>query len=537
MTSLLRSKFSGSARRVFYVDGQHLSVYEWSRGAVQRVREFRSGDEGLGEFARYLRGTVNVAAYLLVDVVEEEYRRDTLPHVMGQDRQSLIRHRARRVFRDTPYWYAELQGRESGGRRDDIVLYTALSNEGLLAPWLELMQQHQVPLVGIYSLPLLSSGLLRHLSPVSDHALVVSLQGPGRLRQSFFQGVHLKISRLAHVSAAKAPLEAAAILEEVEKLRRYLSSLRLLSRGGALDVYLLGYGEMRAELEREALSTGPVRYHLVDTAELAWRLGMSGDLVSPYAESLFVQLLLRNCPTNHYATPDQTHYFAMRRVRAAMLAASAVLMFGSVLWSGLQWVEGMMYQGQSAFARRQVGHYSLQYEQARAAMPEVPAEPAELKAAVDTARILDETRTMPAPAMGLLGQVLGEYPTLRVDELKWRVGNDSDTQPGSAGIGRRAGRTVGQRGRGAVAVPVVSPEVAVIRGQVFPFDGDFRKALETVEGFVRALLESKGVQDVEVISMPLNVSPTESLKGDVGARHGADRAVFSVKVALSHGAG
>ena len=196
-----------------------------------------------------------------------------------------------------------------------------------------------------------------------------------------------------------------------------------------------------------------------------------------------------------------------------------------------------MYEGQSAFARQQVGHYSHQYEHARAAMPDVPAEPAELKAAVDTARILDETRTTPAPAMVLLGQVLGEYPALRVDELQWRVGGDSDTRPGSAGIGRRAGRVAGQPGMGAVAVPVVSPEVAVIRGQVFPFDGDFRKALETVEGFVRALLESKGVQDVEVISMPLNVSPTESLKGDVGARHGADRAVFSVKVELSHGAG
>ncbi len=538
MTSSLRSKFSGAARRVFYLDGQHLSVYEWSRGTAQAGRVFRIGDQGLGEFARYLRGTVNVSAFLLVDVVEEEYRRDTLPHVMGQDRQSLIRHRARRIFRDTPYWYAELQGRESGGRRDDIVLYTALSNDGLLAPWLELMGQHQVPLVGIYSLPLLSAGLLRHLNPVSDHALVVSLQGPGRLRQSFFQGVHLKISRLAHLSAAQAPLEVAAILEEVEKLRRYLSSLRLLSRGGSLDVYLLGYGEMLVELARETLSTGPVRYHLIDTAELAWRLGMNGDLVSPYAESLFVQLLLRNRPANHYATPDQTHYFAMRRVRVAMLAASVVLMFGSVLWSGLQWVEGMMYRDRSAVARQQASHYTRRYEQARAAMPDVPAEPAELKAAVDTARTLDRTRASPVPTIMLLGQVLGEYPALRVNQLEWRVGQDPGSQPGSAGIGRTGGRGVAQQGTGAVVgVPVVAPEVAVVRGQVFPFDGDFRKALEMVEGFAQALSGRQGVQDVEVLSMPLNVSPKESLKGDVGARPAADRARFSVRVSLSHGAG
>ena len=88
-----------------------------------------------------------------------------------------------------------------------------------------------------------------------------------------------------------------------------------------------------------------------------------------------------------------------------------------------------------------------------------------------------------------------------------------------------------------MGVPVVVPEVAVIRGQVFPFDGDFRRALEMVESFAQALSGSPGVQDVEVLSMPLNVSPKESLKGDVGASPGTDRARFSVRVSLTHGAG
>ncbi len=536
MTLSLRSRFSGAARRVFHVDGLQLSVYEWRQGVVQPGPVFPSGEQGLEAFGGYLRETANVPACLLVDVVEEEYRRDTLPHVIGQDRQTLIRHRAKRLFRDTPYWHAELQGREAGGRRDDIVLYAVLSNQALFAPWLDVMGRCRVPLVGIYSLPLLSAGLLRYLDLASDHALLVSLQGPGRLRQSFFQGSHLKISRLAHLAAAQPAQEVAAILEEVEKLRRYLNSLRLLPRSGALDVYLLGHGEMFAELEREALNTGSVRYHLIDTSDLAWRLGMGEDFDSAYSECLFVQLLLRNRPANHYATPEQTHYFAMRRVRLAMLAASVVLMFGSILWSALQLVEGMMYRERTAVARQQTDFYTQRYEEARAAMPTAPAEPAELKAAVDTARVLDRTRTTPFPLMQLLGRVLQDYPALRVHELEWRVQRENGARRRGGGRGRSAA-FAGAQGGNTPGTEAGPREAAVVRGEVFPFDGDFRKALQIVEDFAQALASREGVKDVEVLSMPLNVSPTESLKGDVGASPGSDRAGFSIRMSVSHGTG
>ena len=536
MTLSLRSRFSGAARRVFHLDGRQLAVYEWRQGVTQPGPVFPGGEPGLEAFGGYLRETASVPACLLVDAVEEEYRRDTLPHVIGQDRQTLIRHRAKRLFRETPYWYAELQGREAGGRRDDIVLYTVLGNQALLAPWLDVMGRRRVPLVGIYSLPLLSAGLLRYVDLASDHALLVSMQGPGRLRQSFFQGPYLKISRLAHVASAQPSQDVAAILDEVEKLRRYLNSLRLLPRPGALDVYLLGHGEMFAELEREALNTGSVRYHLVDTGDLAWRLGMGRDFDSPYSESLFVQLLLRNRPANHYATPDQTHYFAMRRVRVAMLAASAALMFGSLLWSTLQLVEGVMYRERTAVARQQTDFYTQRYERARAEMPTVPAEPAELKSAVDTARILERTRSTPLPVMQLLGRVLRDYPVLRIHELEWRVRRETGAPRRGGGRGRAVGfaGTTGSNAPGVLAGP---REAAVVHGQVFPFDGDFRKALQMVQDFAQALASREGVLDVEVLTMPLNVSPTESLKGDVGASPGADRARFSIRMSVSHGPG
>ncbi len=535
MTSSLQSGFSPVARRIFYLDGRQLSVYESSHGVVQAGPVFQCGEQGLAAFDGYLRATASVAACLLVDVVDEEYRRETLPHVIGQDRQTLIKHRARRAFRDIPYWHAELQGREPGGRRDDVVLYTVLSNEAVLTPWLEVMGHHRVPLVGIYSLPLLSAGLLRHLDLASEHALLVSLQGPGRLRQSFFQGPHLKISRLAHLPAAQLPREVAAIVDEVEKLRRYLTSLRLLPRDTVLDVYLLGHGEMFTELQRDTLNTSLTRYHLIDTIALAWRLGMGDDFGLPYGERLFVQLLLRNRPANHYATSNQTHYYAMQRVRVAMLGASAVLFLGSVLWSALQLVDGLMYRERSAAVLQHTAFYSQRYQQARAAMPPVPVEPAELKRAVDTARVLVQRSLTPLPVMELFSQALAAYPALQIHELEWRVREEGADRDQAEGVGSGRGFVGTQRLR-VPGSPGMRSEIAVLHGQIFPFDGDFRKALQMVNDFAQALSAGSSIKDVEVLSLPLNVSSTESLKGDVGSSPDASQARFSVRVGVDRGA-
>lgn len=350
MISLQRLVSERAPRQVFYLSGRQLAVYEWWDGVLGEPRLFAPDREGQDRFVRYLDETPPVPGHFLVDVVEEEYRRDTLPHVFHRDRWALIRHRAARLFRDSQHWYAERQGRETGDRRDDRVLYVALTNPGVLEPWLSLLTQRRLPIAGIYSLPLLSASLLPAVSGGTGNALLVSLQGADNLRQSFFQGRYLKISRLAHLPVTQGRQAVESMPEEVEKLRHYLNSLRLLSRDEPLDVYVLSHGGILSDLSRSPGGAAHTRYHLVDIADLAHRLGMGNGLDSPYADSLFVRLLIRACPANHYATAQETRYFTVHRLRKAMVAASVSLLLASALWSGLQVVEGLSsrWQGRAA---------------------------------------------------------------------------------------------------------------------------------------------------------------------------------------------
>lgn len=517
MTLLRPLRFNRAPRQVLYLVGHQMTVYQWRDGHLSDALMFQSGEEGLADFSAYLHEAPGVPAMLLADVVEEEYRRDTIPHLYGKDRGDLIRHRAGRLFRETNYWNAVLQGRETTRRKDDQVLYTALTNPGLLDPWLERLDQTKVPLMGIYSLPLLSEALLPYLGIKSEPALLVSIQSAGNLRQSFFMDGRLKVSRLAHMPALETAAIGEALVDEVEKIRRYLNSLRLLSREKALDVHVLSHGELLDTLERLSPDSEVLHYRLHDTVELGAGLGLSEAFASAYADALFAQLLLRHRPSNHYARPRHTRYFTFHRIRNAMFTAAALSAVGALAWGGLIMVDGLIYQQRSAATRQQADYYQQRYNQARAGLPATPAEATDLKAVVDVAATLREHQVTPLKVFNSLSIALETFPTLKIEGIDWRVDTDPSALSGGGGL------VYGGLGDGVY-------ELAIVQGRVEPFDGDYRHALRQVRAFAETLRGLRGVRQVTLVSLPLNVSPHENLSGDAGDRKSMGQPTFRLKL-------
>jgi hypothetical protein len=527
MTSLPRFVSNRASQRVFYLGGHHLTVYDWRRGEPVGSSFFPADDQGLADFSRYLADTREVPAFFLVDVVEEEYRRDTLPHVYGRDRQQLIQHRSARLFRETPYWHVVFQGRERDGRRDDRVLYTAVSSPGLLRPWLALVQEHRVPLGGIYSLPLLSRALLPMLAAERGNALVVSLQSAGGLRQSFFQDGQLKLSRLAHQPVAEGPGLTDAIVDEVEKLRRYLNSLRLVRREEGVDVYLLVNPDALEGARDAFADTALTRYHIVDCAALAQRLGMEWPASLGFADGLFALMLIRARPRNHYGSPTDIRHYTLWRARLAMLAASMLMVVGSVVWSTVMVAQGISYHEGSQYARREAAFYRARYQQARAALPPSPLDPDELKAVVEAADRLTRDRPFPSQAMRVLSEALASYPELRVDRLEWRADAAGEGFKAQARAGRPRRPEARHGGRAGRA------QLAVVRGRISPFEGDYRRALQRVKAFAEDLRGRPSVLDVAILTLPLDVGPGGSLTGDASASGDVKQADFALRLVVT----
>ena len=511
-----------SKKRVFFLTSDGLSVYQWRYRKVLEPLVFTADEAGLTQFSRYLDQAPQLPAYLLVDLVDEEFRPETIPHVFGSDRRALLRNRRVRLFRDARFANSIFQGRDAAGRRDDQVLFTALSRPGLLTPWLEQIFRSKVALAGITSVPILSQSLQKRVTGDSEQALLVTLHSRAGLRQTYFQKRHLKVSRLSVTPRVGADRYGFFILTEIEKTSRYLSSLRLISADRPLDVYILSHGGVLDDLERQVTDTIGTRHHLIDIADVASRVGVKGRLGTAYADDLFAHLLMCESPRNYYAPAEDTRYYRLSRARNGLLAASALLLVGSIGWSGFAFLEGAIAKQETVAFDRQIEFYEERVRLANERLPALPSNPNDIRNAVDAANRLIEYKASPLDMMVVLSQGLARYANLQIDQIDW----ESNTNPDSmVGVRPSSGEVSANTSGGYY-------QIARVRGQVAPFNGDFRAAVEQVNRFVDALSRIESVQDVTVIEAPLNLGSQQRLAGTAGVGAAEDTANFDLRVVL-----
>lgn len=563
MTSSPKSRFDLFNRRALVICGDRASIYDWQDGALGDARHFdlsafkqktfeisktaaeaapepdSSSDPALAELEQYLRADPDVPLYLLADVVEEEFRQDTIPHVFGSDRRALIQRRVGRLFRGTPYYHTLTQGRETEGRRDDNILFSALCNPEFFDPLLRLLRRNKVPLAGIYSLPMLSRLLLSRIGARDANVLLVSLHSASGLRQTFFRDQEFKFSRQAKLPRLGTMPYGPYLAGEVEKIRRYLNSLRLSSRDAPLSVYILSGGALTAELELTCVDSDVVRYQLLDVGTITRKSGIAGHVEGPYSDLLFVQLLLSQRPQNHYAPRPAMHYYSLYKLRGALQVALLLLLLGGTFWSGFQFFDGVTLHQEAEDLRRKADYYDARYQLARERIPKTAVDAYGMKTAVDIADALSRYKASPAPALATVSRALEPYPDLQVDKIDWTASVDPQAAMTGASQAAASPAAVPAPARG---VPVPTPaaasaaypyfHIAEISGHIAPFDGNYQRALNRVNEFSGSLKMQPSVYEVRVLTQPLDVSSSANLQGSASAEVKSQEARFNVRVVL-----
>jgi hypothetical protein len=532
--SSLASAFRFSPLRVFVLTSGQLRVFHWRSGNVDLPgASFAADEDGLRGFAHYLAQTPSMVSFMLVDMVEEEFRADTVPHVFGPDHSALLKTRLNRLFRDARYASYVMQGREPSGRRDDIVLFTALIRPELMAPWLGQLSKARVPLVGIYSVPVVSQDLLPKLPGEGRDVLLVTLQGAGGIRQTFFSNGKLKISRLAVAPPMDATRQAPYVLGEVENVRRYLNSLRLLQPGAPLDVVLLTGRRLLNDLKRQVSDTLAVRFHLLDLQDVGRSVGCKTPLNTPYADALFAHMLARTSPSNYYANSEDTHFMRLYRARGALSAGAILLLLTTMGYSGFQFVQSLLTEREASSFAGQAMFYEDRYRVGKARLPEVPADASEIKQAVELVDALRKYKSDPLQAMVLLSEVLSDFDTIAIDRLSWAASVDPDAVvSGSSGVTPKA---VDFRTSRGVVKPLeknVNYHLARVAGHIAPFTGDYRVALDTVNRFARALDRLQQVTSVKLTRLPFDASSRRRLRGTASRSKQREEARFELRIAV-----
>jgi hypothetical protein len=506
-----------------YLTNSRLVSLVTRRGSIVARREFAVSGAGAAQFERHLANLAGVPTHLFTDLAEEDFRLDTVPHVSRRDQEAVLARKLSQIFRNTPYRYAHLQGRETEGRRDDRVIYTAITNAEVLRPWLDAIDRLKVPLAGIHSTPVFSATMLEELDLVFAHTLLVTFTPGEAMRQSYFRDREIKFSRLTPIDLQEGQTLGTLVAEETTRTWQYLDSLRHFTPEDRLEVCVLVHENDRAIVQSSLRDFAQLQYRLLDMGNVARKLGLKPAPLGSSAEEVLVHLYLMRPAPNHFASPEQRRHSTLRRARISLAQASIVVLAAGMAWGGWNVWRAMQGTDEEQKIARDVSAINREYEEISRSMPSFGVGGSTMRDAVSFYN--GAIRAFPAMNDFLrpLSRLLQGHPNVRLKALAWQAADDPKTIPmlprATAGTANAAVRAITKSEGGAGAGqdepnPPFSTgryEVGLVDATIRVGHDDYRSAVEAVERLAREVATIRGFS-ADILESPLDLSPKQSLQ-------------------------
>lgn len=508
---------------LLYLSSEQLHACQWRRGRLEHGPRFSHDSAGVDAFLDYLAAAPRAPVYLLCDLIEEDFQRQSLPHVGGRAGRRLRLRRLQQHYRETPLVQASVQGRDSGGRRDDLVLLSALTNPALLAPWLEALELLKAPLAGIYSSALLGPALLARLGLREEHLLLVSQQSGG-LRQSYFRAGQLKFSRLTPDYDRDGV--AISVAGEAAKTQQFLTSIRLLGRGELLHKVIMAPARQIATLAPLCQDNTETAFRFLAMDAAAAALGM--DDVPALADDLLLQLLGSTRPPSHYPAGPLRRYYQLWRARLCLFSASAALLAGALLWSGINLWTYNEASNNSLRLNGETAQYQQRYRAAMADLAPAPTRTANMKAAVTVGQMLAGQAPTPLPLLAVLSATLERMPQIRLLQLDWHAG----PEPVAAAPVAGGAEDVAPVSAITLGIPRRPVQNLRVTAEVMTAQDDYRAAMVSMNEFAQQLARQPKLS-VSIIDAPLDIRPTAKLNGKAGGNQSDSRTAFTLNLVLT----
>jgi hypothetical protein len=510
--------------QVLYITVDSITWYRIRRDSAVRLGRFSGDAAGYAELGQQLTSTELQPVSILVDLIEEEFREETLPHTVGRDRVRLHGRHAGKLFRTTPFRHHRCLGRQRSGRRDDQVLFSALTNRDNIEPILGLLDQIGVPVKGVHSVPIITARLLKALALHAVNNLIVTTQPDGGLRETFIREGQVRFSRLAPIND-NGPADYCHILNaEVHKTRRYLHTLKLLPQDQGLEIYALCDSARVAALQEMTSDTTDSNVHAVDLSPLARRLGYRDYPDTRFSDALFCYLLEKRPVPNHYALAPHLRNWRGHQARQALGAASWLLAVSAATLSGMNIVDGQRLEAETRDVARITDQGNADYQRVRQSLPIDPVDALSMREALQFAEQLTARPLDPERLFKLLGAGFSSQPELAMDKLSWFVADDLNAEQLSP---------LGQSENGVAAtMPYLIGKVA---GHVRRFNGSYRQAHEQINEMVKWIAGQPGILRADVVRAPLNTQTDSALQGGIAAHDEKEAAEFELRIVLEPG--
>lgn len=480
----------------------------WKGKQLLGSSSFEPTEAGLEKFRAYLSSTEKIASKFLVDVIEEDFRSEKIPHVGARDRRAVINRLLDRFYRSSKqYCYSTVIGREKSGRKDDIVLLGAMTNPHLIQPWLTIIDECEVPLSGIWTLPLISKKLLKTIRASSGVVLLVSQQVNSNVRQTLFRDGKLISSRQSIINQGINDISGIGELAapEVQRTIEFLRAQGLIGLDELINLHILGSDEQLASLqqyfragEQQSVSIHPI-------AEIHKKLGLK-DVGEKFSDGIFAwYCVAQDITSSHYGETHEFNRYHNRLAAAALYVASLAVLISGALLTQSNVSDALEYERSITLLKQQENSYKELYSKKFEEFEEVFQNAGVMNSAVELAeQIKRNSATSPLDFLIALSEIVSNdmSTNIYIDKIEWSAIN-VDERDGSVSKANFSGKQSVKHG-------------AIVTGRIDIPENNYRDSVDQIQRIIDLLQASSRIEKVEALKMPVDLRSESKFSTESG---------------------
>jgi hypothetical protein len=516
-------------KRLFYFTGYRISVQHWKGTQLVGSSSFEPTEPGLEQFRHYLLNTENIPGKLLVDVIEEDFRNETIPHVGSKDRKSVISRLLDRYYRSSgQFSYSEIIGREKAGRKDDIVLLGAMTNQKLIQPWLSIFDECEVALSGIWTLPLISKNLLKTIGAANGVTLLISQQVNSNVRQTLFRNGKLISSRTSIINQDINNISEVGKLASPEVARTidFLRTQGHVDRSEVINLHIIGADEQIVSLQQSFHADDRQTVSIHTVADIHKKLGVSG-IGEQFSNGIFAWLCLnKTIASSHYGASKLFNRYHNKLAAMALYAASLFAVIAGVLMTQSYVSNALEFEKSTVLLKQEEQQYKQLYTNKFKDFEKVFQNAGVMNSAVELAeRITLNGSTSPLDFLIGLSNILAQDGSrdIAIDKIEWKaVSLDARSQQL-----KKANFT----GNDEVK------HNAIVSGRIDDPENNYRASITHIQQIIKYLQDSNRIESVEVLQMPVDLRSESKFSSQSGVNIQQDKrtdkeGVFSFEITM-----
>ena len=498
-----------------------MTVLHWRGKTFAGAGSFEPDEDGFEKFRRYLLSSAKTPTKLLLDVIEEDFRQDTIPHVYGRDRKAVISRLIDRYYRASrQYTYNEVIGREKTGRKDNKVLIGAITNPGLIIPWIQIIDECNIALSGIWSLPLLSRKLLPYIDAKKGPVLLVSQQVNSNLRQTFFRDGKMLASRQSIVNQDAHDISNIGVLAAPELARtiNFLRNQRQIGDEEVVDVHIMAAAHQVQSLEKAFTPDALQNYHIHRINDVHEKVGIR-NFPEKFCDGLFAKICMdQQDITGHYGNTAVFSRFYYTVGSVALYILSVVLIITGLLITESNITEAMMYEGSGAQLAKREAEYRRVYREKYESYENVFANANLMNSAVRLAeRIKKNAEMSPQDFLLELSGMISQprMGTVYIDKIEWKTQQIGSSK--KRGVVTESVSATNPTADGAIQ------HIGIVHGRIPVVTNNFRDSVDHISNIIRLLRDDKRVANVEALELPVEVRSDKKFSSESGVSKTSDK--------------